>query len=652
MLSNRFLDSSITTVYDRAEQPLHGTMQSGLIKGYVRKLLPRGITIEDLGDGEIRSQIEESLPLVKSFYWGNNPLYFSVLVLYKKKFNAAKFLYEWISRGLLPGKSVEIVSFTSSDFSIRSFGEEVLSVAEVVVPMQEESDLEYAEGQFRLLAEEMRLGLGSLFQAKKMLEMRGGTSHEKNSVIQETIASLVHSRLSKEFDYGIFGELQHFLANATEPFKQMRLSRHLSKILCIFYLYRKSLSEQVEVFPLQRHLLFKSAPVFLQTPFGSKKVLALFVGLSFVNDNEVFEERHLLRAVREYFPHVQAVPGSFFLAASREDRVQILYLEVQKEDLYPFTLEEQKLLKQKLPEDLKGQVEQLMPSLFMPRNEEEVMKNIVMLGQQLKYIKDIPQVFISFEEIEGEELTFTVIVLRILLQTESLSLFDLYKRTEARFAFVEDRIKKMGLLRGKYPKEATVFRLKLPKADFMRADHSVDLLKARLEVALEVHKILGEFRDYNGGMIAKQYEAFSLFKNGMKDANERVLEDFFQAISPVEMRGVVNPKLLQHLCKQLEKMKEFTVSSQEDVFYILDEVEESLYFMSKSCSLSARESLSSLIKQLRLSSSEAITVDLEWQGQYYQGILFFSLNEEKKRCLCNFLFENPKFSAIDLVKIN
>ena len=50
----------------------------------------------------------------------------------------------------------------------------------------------------------------------------------------------------------------------------------------------------------------------------------------------------------------------------------------------------------------------------MPRNEEEVMRNILILSEQLKLVRDLPQIIVSFDEQTDKYVSFTVILLRIL----------------------------------------------------------------------------------------------------------------------------------------------------------------------------------------------------------------------------------------------
>ncbi|MEG7679923.1 hypothetical protein U2083_14295, partial [Listeria monocytogenes] len=68
-------------------------------------------------------------------------------------------------------------------------------------------------------------------------------------------------------------------------------------------------------------------------------------------------------------------------------------------------------------------------------------------------------------------------------------------------------------MRKKYPKEATVFRAKVGKEQFLRRDHSINLYEARQAVVLELLRVVGDFRDFNGGIISKQNELVSTVKS-------------------------------------------------------------------------------------------------------------------------------------------
>ena len=87
------------------------------------------------------------------------------------------------------------------------------------------------------------------------------------------------------------------------------------------------------------------------------------------------------------------------------------------------------------------------------------------------------------------------------LTEDSLSVKELFQKGNSPLEYIHDRCRRIGMLRRRYPKEATVFRVKLAKEDYLREDHSIDIYKARQAVVAEVARVAGEIRDYNGCLL-------------------------------------------------------------------------------------------------------------------------------------------------------
>lgn len=534
----------ILTVFDDSPQ---GLLYSGSIHNALYKLLPADFFFSDDRDG---AQIEEFLPTFKWLEWSGH---FSVFLLCRHSHNAVKFFYEMISRWSMPGKRVQVSSFFATDFKLPELSDETYTICEMVIAPDH---LELMRKQLPILEGEIRLGLISVYHANRILEIKGLSADEKTSLIQERILSLLERR-PKDFDHDLFTQMQHFLIMCSEEFKAERDHAHMSRIIYVFYLFRKAIKSQIETQSCQRYVHVRVSKTYLHLPFGLKPVLGIFVGLNFLSDNELFEERHLIDILINHF-HLKIVENSSFI--SRENLIHLLYIEVEEGSASEIKL--------KLPDAIRGGIEKLTHPLFMPKNEEEVLRNIITLSNQLKFARDLPQVIITFDEQTGAELEFTVIWLRIVKP------FDLPLQADDTFlTFVCDRVKRVGLLRKKYPKEATVFRVKCPSSQFLRLDHSVDLFKARQAVVKELERIFGEFRDYNGGMIAKQHEQFVALR-GLFDVldsqEELLLENFFHSIHPVELRSLFPPQPLKKLFDLLLKGEKKTFSDDQYCYLLAD----------------------------------------------------------------------------------
>ncbi len=502
----------------------------------IRRLVPADLLEE--GGHHLpmqRARFADLLPLIHWSDLDRAPCALSALLLCKYRFNACNFFYDMISRWLLPQKRVNVELFFASDVRLPHLSDDLLSVAEVVVHLKSASDVEEVRRNLHAIETEIRLGVVSNYHARRILEFKGLSADGKTAMIQEKIGSLIQSH-SKDFDQGIFSQMQHFLICVREDFKTLRDYHHISRIISNLHSLRKFIRQNVQVYPNKRHVIFKFLKTKL-TPPGQKEknVLGILAGLNFLREHEVFETGHLIGAIQKNLPQIQLVDGSAFVDKG-EIRLQTIYLEIEKPDGSDFSLEEIQILKISLPDQIKGYIEQLTHPIFMPRNEEEVLRNIMALSRQLRYVGDLPQIIISFDEQKGGELWFTVILVRVIREGES-SVQELFNSKQARLKYIPDRVRRVGHLRRRYVKEATVFRTVIPSDPFLRADRSVDLYKAREFILSEMNQLLGEVRDYNGGMIYKLTESLSALKVSLgRMADPIFVEKFFYSIVPIEMR--------------------------------------------------------------------------------------------------------------------
>lgn len=574
-----------------------------------------------------RARFSDMLPLISWSDLSKAPCTLSVLMLCKYRFNACHFFYDMISRWILPHKRVNVELFFSSDVRLPHLSEDLLSVAEIVIHLKSAGDVEEVRRNLQLIETEIRLGVVSNYHARRILEFKGLSSDGKTAMIQEKIGSLIQSH-SKDFDRGIFTQMQQFLVTCQEEFKNERDYHHISRIISNLYSLRKLLKQNIEVFPTKRHIHLK----FLKTQLSSQKtkhVLGVLVGINFLRDHEVFETSHLISAIQKHFPLIHPVVGSFFIDRAPDSSLQTLYLEIEKPVGVDFTLQEIQQLRTALPDQIKGHIEQLAHPIFMPRNEEEVLRNIMSLSRQLRFVNDMPQVIISFDEQKGDELSFTVILLRVQL-ADSPTLQEVFSSSKSPLKYIPDRVRRVGHLRKKYVKEATVFRTQVSSAPFLRGDCSVDLYKARQYIFLELCKLIGEVRDYNGGMIYKQNELLVSLKSVLgrvADEHNILLEKFYYSLNPIEMRTSVDIDHLKQLfLLLLQSAKTDCIMHKKggDFLYKQD-VKRALAIIP--VDTAQRRTLSERIGSLSLPVHQFVSFSLETDGMLYAGYLL--LTEDK-----------------------
>ena len=485
-----------------------------------------------------RIRFSDQLPIIEWSELQKGPCCLSALLLCRYRHNASQFFFEMISRWLLPHKRLNVELFFASDVRLPHLSDDLLSVAEVVIYLKGIQEVEEVRRNLSALEAEIRLGIISHYHARRILEFKGLSSDGKTAMIQEKISSLIQNR-SKDFDRDMLAQMQQFLVNCPEELKSGRDYHHLSRMISNLYSIRKVVVQNSAVAPSKRHVVVKFLKTRVQIGSESRSVLGVLVGLNFLSEHEVFSQEHLVKAIQQQMPELRFVPDSYFSEPGQNKLLQTIYLEMEKVNRAECSLDEIQELRTALPHQLKSRIEQLSHPLFMPRNEEEVLRNIMSLAQELRSVHDIPQVTLSFDGQTVEEVCFTVILLRIRTE-ESAPIEEIAASTASGVRFVLERVRKLSLFRKKYYKEAAVFRASVPLRAFLRADNSVDLYQARHRLLSELVRLFGDVRDYNGGMIHRQNELLNLLKSHFPESHHLLLEQFFFALQPVEMRAILD----------------------------------------------------------------------------------------------------------------
>lgn len=541
----------IVTVFDSPTGSKRESYYEAAIKECLSKILPENFfptqEVDSLIVEDMKENFQNILPLLKTIPSEEQQENISFFMLSKYRPNAFKFFFEMFSRWIVPGKRLDVLLLYAADFRFPDFGDDVYTVCELMVRVSDPLDLPEIMCNLPIIEMEVRIGIDSSYHARRILEIKGLVADEKTAVIQEYIVYLV-KRAPKLFNRDLFTEMQHLLVICSDEFKQARDSRLLSRIIGSHYIFRKDLLEAVARSPDKRHLRVRIFKSKIKKDGEDKSVLSVLVGLNFLKSKEIFEEQHLLTAIQNYLPNVKMIKGSFFANRRGSEHISTVYLEVEKIDFEKFSAYEIKILREELIVDLKDRIGHLMHPVFMPRNEEEIMRNVLSLSNQIRYIRDLPQVFISFDEQTHQFLYFNVIVVRVVIPG-SLSIQEMFEKKSGFLEYIPDRCKMLGMLKKQYTKEATVFRVKMSSKHFLRLDHSIDLYKARKLVVDELAQVCGEFRDYNGGMISKQSELLCKVRELLTveaiKFNELLLENFFYSLHPVIMRTVLEATALR-----------------------------------------------------------------------------------------------------------
>lgn len=596
----------------------------------IQRLVPADLLEESGGHlAAKRARFSDILPLIAWSELNKAPCTLSVLMLCKYRLNACNFFSDMVSRWLLPNKRVNVELFFASDVRLPHLSDDLLSVAEIVIYLKSAQDVEAVRRNLHAIETEIRLGVVSHYHARRILEFKGLSSDGKTAMIQEKISSLIQSH-SKDYDTGIFSQMQQFLVTCPEDFKNVRDYHHISRIISNLHSLRKLLKQNRDVQPAKRHATFKFLKTELKDKNVERPVLGILMGLNFLNEHEIFETEHLVNAIQKQLPMVRLVEGSSFADRISDASQETLYLEIEKANGSDFTLDEIYQLRSSLPDQINSYIEHLTRPIFMPRNDEEVLRNIMSLSRQVHLVTDMSQVIISFDEQKGDELHFTVILLRLIGENDD-SVQQLFVQRQGALKYIPDRVRKVGQVRRK-TKEATVFRTTVASQDFLNHDRSVDLYKARSYILKELTRIVGDVRDYNGGMLYKQTEQIQNLKTSlgkMGEAHPMLVEKFFYALMPMEMRTSLNTETLKLFFQLLLQSMKPNLRKKESDWYFKQDAKRVLAVLSHATA-AEKKRVAEHLEVMALPNHQLVTFSFDTGDGVYAGYLLMTEEKEKQ----------------------
>ncbi len=610
----------IKSSLDNVEEGVSPEIHSQFLYKVLQEKFPLEAFFKEMSKAKKTKQ--SILPWVHCSLSQKVPCSLSLEVISPHRINAFKFLFELVSQWLVPGKQLNVALVYGVDFYFPSIKNQLYTFCKIIVDSDIREDLTIIQNNIPFLKTEIKLGLQSSYYARRILESKGLSQEEKTARLQEYIA-LLTKRFPGAFDLDLISEMQHYMVIWKDKFKEVRQVRHLVRIICLHYMYRKWIREAIQAFRGKRYLSLKINRVWLKSADKRRKVLSITVGVNLFKEKEVFQKRHLLAAIHACLPDATYVEDSFFSNYTGNEGICTLYLEVEKNH-GEFTEQELVLLRRELPGDLKDRIEYPIHPVFMPRNDEEIMRNILALSHQVKFVRDIPQVVISFEEQTGEHLFFTLILVRV-LKAKDKPLQEVLSNSASQIHFIHERSKNIGLIRKKYVKEAQVFRLRLSKEKYLRKDHSIDLLMARQYILGEIVRIIGDVRDFNGGMIDKQSELLEELRELLGSElkyRDLLLDKFFCSLLPIGIKATINPQVIKKLFLMLVESIEMTLLNSRGYHFTGMQDPDYVYVMIKEERHCIKEHYLGILAKQGISTAHIISSHILEQGISYSGYIY------------------------------
>ncbi|MEX0962293.1 MAG: hypothetical protein WDZ28_05510 [Simkaniaceae bacterium] len=497
-----------------------------------------------------------------------------------------RFLTDICSKSIIPGRLLPVAVLRCLNFKFVHIEKKRYFITELIIEPKNEEELALFKKHLPKLMSDLRVNLRSVEYTRQIVSSNSISTDEKHQKLKINFANLFcnHDDLSQNDLFGqiynlylsasaeekavqlpnqlkpytekrprvfrpdLFSEFRSLINSVPPNFLGERSLKHTTRIFTYFYILKAVITHLIKEAPDTRHLYIKIFQPQVVTSNGKQSVLAIALSFNILQHNEFFDDRHICLAIAAIIPGIEVLKGSFFYQENSSDKIQTVYIEIKKDKYKRFTLDEIKQIKRALPREVHTRVEEVYRPIFTYRNEEEIMRRIIELSNELKYVHDIPQVTINYQKQSRNEIFFSVTVLR-LQKPDSLPLRDILSSFKDPVAKIKNfDIKTVGLLRRKYPKVAASFDVRLPTELFTRKDYTIDFFKGRKKVLTILEQMLGEVRDYNGGMIAKQREVLSLTKELLKEKylqNECLIENFFHGLTPIYMQSIFPPEIIK-----------------------------------------------------------------------------------------------------------
>jgi len=269
------------------------------------------------------------------------------------------------------------------------------------------------------------------------------------------------------------------------------------------------------------------------------------------------------------------------------------------------------------------------------------------LSQEIRYVRDIPQMIIAFQGQSDNTLRFLVTLVRLCRETDTPTVEAEFEKVKDLVDFLPTSRRIVGNVRNRYPKEANTFLLECAKGPFMRSDHSVDLSRAREFISAAIRKSLGEVRDFNGGLMSQQNQLLVGLK-GLLTQEERKeeihLENLFHSVQPVLMRSLLPPEQIKQLF-DLFLLVHNDAPEDSHPRYRQVMQETALSVMVASCNPSIFEEMQKQIIKLEFKDSELATCRMASDGLFYAGYIIINSDSAKIAAFKQALDETIKNST-------
>jgi oligopeptide transport system substrate-binding protein len=422
------------------------------------------------------------------------------------------------------------------------------------------------------------------------------------------------------------------LLDLPQDFIQNRSATHLFRMLCSLCYFEKKLKNPSCIIEDQNLLvrILKDPEVVNKEP---KPTLAILAVLKLKKETEFFQSTYVLRAIKRMLPGVREIPGTLYMHWDQKNALISFYIEVKKVRGDGFSNQDYHQICSIFRDELLESISTISPPLVIPQNDEEIYRNLLRLSHELKWVRDLPQVMITFQEQHENSLRFALLIVRVLKKSTPPMQQQMAKLPTSVHT-LSHYVSQVGHLRKKYPKEAHVLILQMDYSLFLRKNHAVDLRKARHYLAKAAELMIGPFRDFNGGFLSKQHEQLECIKTSLQNTNQKqtlLLEQLFYSLTPSLFQAFISPEA----CKQwLALFLEALHKNLHPDKYALFKKDEEKFSLA-------------IIKTPFVKLKDVVIEEMGKNFSKFQ--IGYSIQEKEGFCYVSFIFQTPDDSQLNIL---
>ncbi len=363
----------------------------------------------------------------------------------------------------------------------------------------------------------------------------------KEAVIEEI--SHLCAKPAEELDTPLQRAFDFWCLTFGTEFLTRRYPGYIAKIVIESNELIQKLDWDISTNPDSRASAVKAIPFTIISTFSSKNSIGCVFGLQLETDCERMTRKEIKDAIEACGMGFELL-DAFYKHHLDKSSADLFYFEIGCQEDEVECPTDLSLFEKTFLQKIETRIQVVVPTLFMQRNREEIVKNLLVLGREICFIEDIPQVMILYDHHTHQDIMFTIVLARVKKRGD-LPVLDLLKVNKEDEHAIQEQTCSLRNLSKEHTIEGNIFQIQLKNLSrFQKKNSSIDYNLARKHIVQCLQLSLGEIRDYNGGLFSERDKKLEELKKGFPKLAASCLKSFFYSMQPLEQQIALPIELL------------------------------------------------------------------------------------------------------------